>query len=175
MSHAATLPAVCKNYLPYAPWLTRVICRGADVENIGQHLTRYALVLVLAWMGLLKFTAYEALAIQPMVAAHPLLSWLYDLFGVATVSGVIGTVEIAAAVLLVARPWSAVAGVAGAGIAIATLAVTSSFLVVLPPVWQDGIFPLLSVMPGQFLIKDLVLLGVAVWAFGHALKDVKIA
>ena len=133
-----------------------LIQNAAEIEGLGAHLVRYTLALVLLWMGLLKFAAYEAAAIQPMVAAHPLLSWLYELFGVATVSGLIGTVEIAAAVLIALRQWSAIAGAVGGLLAIGTLAVTASFLVLLPPVWEGGNFPFLSVMPGQFLIKDLV-------------------
>ena len=29
---------------------------GQGVEELGRHFVRYALVLVLAWMGLMKFT-----------------------------------------------------------------------------------------------------------------------
>jgi uncharacterized membrane protein YkgB len=35
------------------------------------------LVLVLGWIGAMKFTAYEATGIQGLVASSPLMSWLY--------------------------------------------------------------------------------------------------
>jgi len=31
-------------------------------------------------------------------------------------------------------------------------------------------FPALSVMPGQFLVKDVALLGIAIWSFGDSVK-----
>ena len=41
---------------------------GAGSKSIGLHITRYAIVLVLVWIGAMKFTAYEAGAIEPLVA-----------------------------------------------------------------------------------------------------------
>jgi len=40
-----------------------------------------------------------------------------------------------------------------------------------PGVWQPGYgFPFPSPMPGQFIAKDLALLGIAVWSAGEALR-----
>ena len=36
---------------------------GAKLKSAGLHITRYAIVLVLVWIGM-KFTAYEAGAIE---------------------------------------------------------------------------------------------------------------
>lgn len=49
---------------------------------------------------------------------------------------------------------------------------TSSFLVTTPGVWEAsaGGFPALSALPGQFVIKDLALLGIAFWTLGEAWK-----
>jgi uncharacterized membrane protein YkgB len=49
---------------------------------------------------------------------------------------------------------------------------TLSFLVTTPGVWEStaGGFPALSVIPGQFLIKDLALLGISLWTLGEAWK-----
>jgi reactive chlorine resistance protein C len=44
------------------------------LATAGRHLARYGLVIVIAWIGALKYTAYEATAIQPLVAHSPLLS-----------------------------------------------------------------------------------------------------
>ena len=51
--------------------------RSSRVEAVGRELARYGLVVVVAWIGLMKFTAYEAEAIRPFVANSPLLSWVY--------------------------------------------------------------------------------------------------
>jgi len=41
------------------------------------------------------------------------------------------------------------------------------------PGWEPSLggFPALAVVPGQFLIKDLVLFGAAVWSLGEALSS----
>ena len=148
---------------------------GARTEQAGQHLIQYGLVLVLVWMGLLKFTAFEAAAIEPMINSHALLAWLYGVFSVQATSNLIGTIEVLAGVLLALRYFSPLAGAAGGALAIGTFALTLSFMLTIPPVWQAsaGGFPYLSVMPGQFLIKDVLFLAAAIWAFGNALKDVR--
>ncbi len=72
------------------------------------------------------------------------------------------------------RPWSALAGAAGAAAISATLVTTLTFLFTAPG-WEPSLggFPFLSVVPGQFLIKDLPLLGIALWALGDALSDLR--
>ena len=41
---------------------------------------------------------------------------------------------------------------------------TLSFVVTTPGVWQAGYgFPALAASPGQFLVKDVVLLGASIW------------
>ena len=44
------------------------------VEAVGRHSIRYGLVLVLLWIGGMKFTAYEATGISGFVANSPLMS-----------------------------------------------------------------------------------------------------
>lgn len=52
------------------------------LQALGTFMTRYGLVVVFAWIGAMKFTAYEANGIQPLVANSPLMSWLYNIFSV---------------------------------------------------------------------------------------------
>jgi len=49
---------------------------GYTLERIGALIIRYGLVIILLWVGALKFTAYEAEAIQGLVANSPLMSWM---------------------------------------------------------------------------------------------------
>jgi hypothetical protein len=42
------------------------------VAVVGRQVVRYGLVIVIAWIGALKFTSYEATAIQPLIAHSPL-------------------------------------------------------------------------------------------------------
>ena len=76
----------------------------ARLEGLASFVARYGLVVVIAWIGALKFTAYEAEGIQPLVANSPLLSWLYNLFSVQTFSNLLGVFEILTAILLAAKP-----------------------------------------------------------------------
>jgi len=146
---------------------------GARLESAGLHMTRYAIVLVLVWIGAMKFTAYEAGAIEPLVTNSPLMSWLYAVFSVQATSNLIGVAEIAAGILIAVRPWSAIACVLGSLMAVATFVITLTFLFSTPG-WEPSLggFPALSVAPGQFILKDAVLLGASVWSLGEALKAV---
>ena len=139
------------------------------VAVAGRLLVRYGLVVVIDWIGALKYTTYEAAAIQPLIAHSPLMSWLYNIFSVRALAAVFGTAEILAAVLIALRPLSARASAAGSAFGILLLLSTLSFLFSTPGVTAAGGFPVLSVMAGQFLLKDLVLLGAALWTLGDSL------
>jgi uncharacterized membrane protein YkgB len=50
---------------------------------------------------------------------------------------------------------------------------TLSFVITTPGVWQAGYgFPALSGFPGQFLVKDVMLLGAAIWTPADSLRYV---
>ena len=157
--------------LPATPLTSPYV--GQTLEKFGRYFVRYSLALVLVWMGLMKFTGFEAAAIEPMVANSPILFWLYDFLSVQAVSNLIGVIEITAAVLLATRPWSATAGVLGGALAVATFITTLAMIFTLPS-WEPSLgFPVLTVMPGQFLLKDVLFLGAAVWCLGDALKGLE--
>lgn len=115
-------------------------------------------VLTLLWIGVFKFTPTEAAAIRPLVASHPLMSWLYAVLSEQAVSNLIGLVEILIAGGLIAGLWQPRLGYWSSLGAILTFLVTLSFLLTLPGVWKlvDGV-PVTEF----FIFKDLVLLGVA--------------
>lgn len=149
--------------------------RGEQILRIGQFLIRYGLVLVIAWIGALKFTDYEAEGIRPLVASSPFLGWLYGVLSVRGVSALFGVVELTAAALIAIRPISARASAIGSVLAIGLFLTTLSFLLTAPQAWahEVGGFPILSHSPGQFLLKDVVLLGAAVWTLGDSLRHVE--
>ena len=135
----------------------------------GRLLVRYGLVVVIAWIGALKYTSYEATAIQPLIAHSPLLSWLYHIFSVRALAAVFGTAEIIAALLIALRPIWPRLSAAGSAFGVLLFASTLSFLFTTPGVTAAGGFPVLSVLPGQFLLKDIVLIGAALWTLGDSL------
>jgi len=142
------------------------------VELLGQGLLRYGLVLVVGWIGAMKFTAYEAAGIQPLVASSPLMNWMYRFLSVQQTSSLIGVVEISIAGMIALRPVSARVCALGSALAIPMFLTTLSFLFSLPG-WEPtlGGFPALS-GSGGFLLKDLILLGAAMWSLGESLKAV---
>src|SRR5215475_1959504 len=145
---------------------------SSRAEAVGRELARYGLVVVVGWIGLMKFTAYEAEGIRLYVANSPLMSWVYGPLSVRGFSAMLGVVEVATAVLIGARPLSPRASALGSALAIGMFLTTLSFLTTTPGVWEPsaGGFPALSAFPGQALIKDLPLLGIALWSLGEAWK-----
>jgi reactive chlorine resistance protein C len=144
------------------------------VQMAAAYLLRYGLVLVIAWIGLMKFTAYEAAGIQPLVANSPLMGWVYAIFSERAFSALLGVVEVAVAAMIALRPVSAKASAIGSGLAVLMFLTTLTFLFSTPG-WEPSLggFPALSVVPGQFIIKDIVLLAAALWSLGEALPEAR--
>ncbi len=143
---------------------------GYTLENIGAKVIRYGLVIVLLWVGALKFTAYEAEGVQGLVAHSPLLSWAYSVMSVRSFAAVLGVIEITLGILIATRPVAPKLSAIGSSGAILMFLITLSFTLTTPGVWQPGYgFPFLS-SNGQFLAKDLLLLGAAIWTAGEALR-----
>lgn len=123
-------------------------------------LLRWALVVIFLWFGGMKFTAYEAEGIAPFIAHSPLMSWLHILFGIRGASYVIGVLELSTAAALIAGAINPVFSALGAAMSTITYLITITFFISTPGVAEPtaGGFPAISAAPGQFLLKDLVLL-----------------
>jgi uncharacterized membrane protein YkgB len=135
---------------------------------LGQLVSRYGLVIVLAWIGAGKYVKMES---RVLIQHSPLMSWLYDFLSFKAVANSLGTMEIIAAALIALRPlWPRLSAV-GSVLAVVLFLGTLSFLFTTPGVIKTFVngFPVLSAQPGQFLLKDLVLIGVALWTLGDSL------
>src|SRR6266849_1371389 len=138
------------------------------LASVGAHISRYSLVLILFWIGIQKFTVAEAEGIKPLIAHSPLMSWMYSFLSVRAASSLIGVVEVSVALLMALRPISPKASFLGSLGAIITFLTTVSFLFSTPGVLDHSYaIPLLGGL-GGFLIKDLALLGCAVWTAAEA-------
>lgn len=144
----------------------------AKFAALGHIVVRYGLAL--AWIGAMKFTAFEAESIRPLIQTSPLVSWLYRIFDLQTVSNLLGIGEIAAGAMLALRPYSAKLTAVGSAFAVLMFLTTFSFLFSLPG-WEPSLggFPALS-GAGGFLVKDICLLGAALWSLGEALSALQI-
>ena len=147
---------------------------ASRVAPVGEVAVRYALVLVISWIGALKFTDYEASLIQPLVANSPFMGCVYDVVSVTTFSAVLGVVELTAAALIAIKPWAPRASVVGSLMAIGMFVATLSFMLTTPGVVapEAGGFPVLSLV-GSFLVKDVVLLAAALWTLGDAVRTLR--
>ena len=128
------------------------------LQTVGAFILRYSLVFFLLFFGALKWTAAEAQGIQPLVSHSPFFFWLYPAFSVQHGSEVIGVVELVIGVLIAIRRWSPRASAVGSLAASGMFLVTLSFLFTTPHVGESA----------PFLLKDLTLLGAALWTAGEA-------
>jgi len=153
----------------FLPIRERTIVAGRQIQAMGEFVLRYGLVLILLWIGGMKFTAFEAAGIQPLVGSSPFLSWMYALLSVQAVSNLFGVVELSVAVMIALRPWAPKVSALGSALAVITFLTTLTFLFSLPG-WEPSLggFPALS-SAGGFLLKDAVLLGTALWSLGESL------
>jgi uncharacterized membrane protein YkgB len=133
------------------------------LDRIGAGVLRYSLVLIFLGYGLFKFTAHEAAAIAPLTENSPFFFWLNPLLGTQGGSNLIGVVEVATALAIALRRPLPLVSAFGSLAAAGALFVTLSFLFSTP-----GLDPI-SVDAG-FLVKDLTLLGAALWTSGEALR-----
>lgn len=152
-------------------WTVHVAER--TVGSLGSlAILRWTLVIVFLWFGCMKFTAYEANGNSGLIAHSPIMSWLNVAFGIQGASYVVGVIELSTATTLILGallPW---ASALGAAMSCCTFLITLSFFASTPGVAeaQAGGFPAISALPGQFLLKDVVLLGASAVLLGSSLR-----
>ena len=154
---------------PAAPAFTAL---AQALNRLGIEILRYGLVIVLLWIGGMKFTGYEAAGIAPFETHSPLMNWLYVLLGQRHISDLLGVIEITLGIGIALRyvtpRISGIASLLSVGMFLTTLS-----FVVTTPGWEPTLgFPALSALPGQFLLKDIVLLGASVFTAGEAFSAV---
>lgn len=153
-----------QGYLKYVPMLATSVYLLAQcwpqrrwLQPLSSRLAWIGILLVMGWIGSMKFFLFEAQGIEPLLRHHWIFSWMYGVWDVQGVSNLIGLTELGFALLAaLSLRWRVLAPLALAGIAI-TVACTTSFMFTLPG-WKAGdAFPLLN-GAGVFLLKDQFLL-----------------
>jgi reactive chlorine resistance protein C len=139
---------------------------------VAALVARYGLVIVIAWFGAMKFTHYESQGISHWVANSPLLSWVYNIMSIDAFGRLNGSIELIVAALLAVKPWFPKASVVGGIFASLFFVTTLSFMITTPGVSEAsaGGFPVLSA-DGEFLMKDIANLGLALWLLADALTQ----
>jgi len=133
----------------------------------GFYISTFGIVFILLWLGVFKFTPTEAMAIKPLIANHPLSSWLYKLWSEQMVSNIVGIVEIAVAILiLLSLKFKQLRRYAGIGVCI-IFTITLSYLFTTPNMFKhvDGV-----PVTDFFILKDILFLGFGISLLQSAKK-----
>src|ERR1700675_4854024 len=174
--------------------------RAAKLDRIGMGLLRLGLVMVLCWIGGLKFADYEADGIVPLVANSPLMSFFYhhpasdyrqymnkegevipahrqwnESNGTYTFSHGLGIVIVLIGVLIAAYPILPQVSAVGSLLLILMSLTTLSFLVTTPEASAPALGASTHGFPylsgaGRLIIKDAIMLGAAVVTLADSAK-----
>jgi len=121
-------------------------------ESIKKWLSIVPVVIVLLWIGGMKFTLLEAKGIEDLVQSSPLMSWMYNVWDLQSTSNIIGVYDLAAVALLIAAVFNYRLVMPALLMSGAVFFVTQTFLIT----WA-GATSATTILStgGHFLIKDL--------------------
>lgn len=147
---------------------------GSLIMRVGWYAVFAALALIYLWFGGMKFTEYEANGISGFVNHSPLLSWMYSFMSIMGFSYFLGVLEIAVGLLIAARCISPKLSVIGGLLSVGLFVTTLTFMLTTPSVFEPTLgFPAISVVPGQFLLKDIGLLAASILVIGNSLMAIE--
>ncbi|WP_028773635.1 DUF417 family protein [Shewanella waksmanii] len=149
-----------------ALYLAAYYSANDTLQQWALRLNWLGVVLVLTWIGGMKFTQIEADGIEGLMRTSVLFSWIYDYFSVLHGSYFIGVIELIAVVALMMARISTPIYYLGLLMAALTFIATQTFIISLPAYSTDSGFWMLT-SSGQFIVKDLVLLASCVVLFVH--------
>jgi len=192
---------VTQQYAVSSPrnWLLQALSVASRLDRVAMGMLRTALVIVLVWIGGLKFVDYEADSIVPLVANSPLMRFLYhqpaeyrshmnkegelnlqhrewqQQNGTYTFSHGLGAAIIGIGLLIALYPiWPEVSAI-GSALLILMACTTLSFLITTPEAWVPALgdanhgFPYLS-GAGRLIVKDVIMLAAAVVTLADSAK-----
>jgi reactive chlorine resistance protein C len=180
--------------------IRRLSVKAASLDRFGMGMLRLGLVIVLVWIGSLKFASYEAEGIVPLVANSPFMSFLYhhpapeyrqhmnkegqvvaanrqwnESNGTYPVSYGLGVIIVSLGIMIALYPvWPRVSAVGSFLLILMTLT-TLSFLVTTPEAWVPGLGDPHHGFPylsgaGRLIVKDCIMLGAAIVTMADAAK-----
>jgi uncharacterized membrane protein YkgB len=112
----------------------------------------FPVILVLLWIGGMKFTLLEAKGIEDLVSSSPLMSWMYNIWDLQTTSNLIGIYDLIAMTLVILAIFKQQLLIPAVLMSGAVFVVTQTFFLSWPAALSSE--TLLST-GGHFLIKDL--------------------
>ena len=185
---------------PEVHGIKNIYARAASLDRIGLGLLRLGLVVVLVWIGGLKFARYEADGIVPLVANSPLMSFFYhhpapeyrpymnregelipahrdwhETNGTYPFAYGLGVVIVSIGILIALHPVLPQVAAAGSFLLILMSLTTLSFLITTPEAWVPALGDSAHGFPflsgtGRLVIKDAIMLGAAVTTMADSAK-----
>ena len=170
----------------------RIYAVAASLDRLGMNLLRLGLVIVLVWIGGLKFAKYEADGIVPLVANSPAMSFFYhhrapeyrrymnkegelnpahrqwhETNGTYPLSYGLGIVIVSIEILIALHPFSPQLSAVGSFLLILIACSTLCFLVTTLEAWVPALGDTTHGFPylsgaGRLIIKDVIMLSAAV-------------
>lgn len=119
---------------------------------VKKLIAAFPVILVLLWIGGMKFTELEAKGIEGLISHSFLMAWMYSIWDVQTTSNLIGVYDLIAMVLVLGSVFNHKFFVPGALMSGAVFVVTQTFFFTTPDVFSADT---LVTTTGHFLIKDL--------------------
>jgi uncharacterized membrane protein YkgB len=180
--------------------IERLFSAAASLDRVGMVLLRSGLVVVLVWIGGLKFANYEADGIVPLVANSPVMSFFYhrpapeyrrymnregELIpshrqwhvanGTYAFSHGLGVVIILIGLLIALHPFLPQAAAVGSFLLAPMACTTLSFLVTTPEAWVPALGDTAHGFPflsgaGRLIIKDAIMLAAAIVTLADSAK-----
>jgi uncharacterized membrane protein YkgB len=178
----------------------RIYTVAASLDGVGMNLLRSGLVIVLIWIGGLKFARYEADGIVPLVANSPAMSFFYHqpapeyrhymnkegelnptnrhwhgTNGTYPLSYGLGIVIVSIGILIALHPIFPQLAAVGSFLLILMACTTLSFLVTTPEAWVPALGDTAHGFPylsgaGRLIVKDVIMLGAAVVTLADSAK-----
>jgi uncharacterized membrane protein YkgB len=179
---------------------TRLLFVASKADVFGMRFLRFALVVVLVWIGGLKFANYEADGIVPLVSNSPMMSFFYHYpapeyrghmnregelksanrdwqtsNGTYRFAHILGCVIVAIGLMIACYGFASGLAVVGSCLLILMSLTTLSFLVTTPEAWVPALGDSAHGFPylsiaGRLIIKDIIMLGAAVVTLAESAK-----
>jgi uncharacterized membrane protein YkgB len=148
---------------------TKLPTMGRRFHLAGHLVARYGAAALLLWTGAMTFIPRESERVEQLLAFSAIMCWDYEVMSACQFSAVLGVVEIVIGLLIALRPmWpmvSAIGSLLAAGMILTALAL---FFLAHTSEPSLGGFAAIAA-PGQFVLRDVVLLGASLSSAGEAL------
>lgn len=180
---------------------THILTVASRLDRVAMAMLRLGLVVVLVWIGGLKFASYEADSIVPLVANSPLTSFLYhrpapeyrhymnkegelklvnrawqQTNGTYPVSYGLGVVIVSLGILIALYPVRPELSAIGSFLLMLMALTTLSFLITTPEAWVPALGDANHGFPylsgvGRLVVKDSIMLGAAFLTMTDAARE----